>query len=171
MFARPGWREFFFDIASNPKTRDLVHISRVTIGEICAAANLGLVARNSYYHMLASYDDGEVSRYGPGAFHLRELLAYAIGRGLRRFDFTIGDEPYKHEWSDTHVDLYDFTTAATRRGWLPCGRSMALRPIKRFIKQTPWAWRAVSHIRTLLGPILHPSAGRAACRKDFTERP
>src|SRR6185312_16214337 len=75
MFARPGWRDFFLDVAVNPATRPLVHVSRVQIGEGCAAANLGLVFGGTYYHMVASYDDGEVSRYGPGALHLRELLA------------------------------------------------------------------------------------------------
>ena len=58
--------------------------------------------------MLASYDDSGISHYGPGALHLRELMAYAIGMGLKRFDFTIGDEPYKLEWSDTTLKLYDF---------------------------------------------------------------
>ena len=44
--------------------------------------------------------DSEVAHYGPGALHLRELMAYAIKLGFKRFDFTIGDEPYKHDWSD-----------------------------------------------------------------------
>ena len=61
-----------------------------------------------YYHVLASYDDGEVAHYGPGALHLRELMAHAIRMGLKRFDFTIGDEPYKLEWSDTTLKLHDF---------------------------------------------------------------
>ncbi len=155
MFARPGWREFFLDVAVNPATRDLVHVSRVQIGAHCAAANLGLTFGGTYYHMLASYDDGELSRYGPGALHLRELLAYAIGCGLRRFDFTIGDEPYKREWSDTAATLWDHRTVVTPRGWPAFCRAALLRPLKRFIKQTPWAWRMVSHARALLGPLLH----------------
>ena len=57
-----------------------VHTSRVQFGTICGAANLGVVFRDTYYHMLASYDDGGLSRYGPGALHLRELLTYAIGQ-------------------------------------------------------------------------------------------
>jgi D-aspartate ligase len=167
MFERPGWREFFLDVATNPATRHLVHISRVQIGEHCAAANLGLLFGDAYYHMLASYDDGELSRYGPGALHLRELLAYAIGRGLRRFDFTIGDEPYKREWSDSTVTLWDYRTVAALRGWPAFCRAALLRPLKRFIKQTPWAWRLVSHARARLGPLLHraspqPQTGAAA---------
>lgn len=151
MFARPGWREFFVDVAVNPATRPIVHVSRVQIGEVCAAANLGLVFGGTYYHMVASYDEGEVSRYGPGALHLRELLAYAIGRGLRRFDFTIGDEPYKREWSDSAATLWDYHAVATWRGSLAFCRAALARPLKRFIKQTPWAWRTVSRARVLLG--------------------
>lgn len=153
MFARPGWREFFLDIASNPATRHLVHVSRLQIGATCAAANLGIVFGGTYYHMLASYDDA-FAQYGPGALHLRELLAYAIGLRLQRFDFTIGDEPYKLEWSDTQLKLADYTQAATWRGWPACCISTVQRRLKRFIKQTPWAWRAMCRVRSNIGPLL-----------------
>ena len=105
IFARPGHREFFLDLASNPQTRHLFHISRVEIGGACAAANFGIVFGDCYYHVLASYDGSDVSHYGPGALHLRELMAHAISMGLKRFDFTIGDEPYKLEWSDTDSQI------------------------------------------------------------------
>jgi CelD/BcsL family acetyltransferase involved in cellulose biosynthesis len=154
MFARSGWREFFLDVATNPATSHLVHVSRVQIGDTCGAANLGVVFGDTYYHVLASYDDGAIAHYGPGALHLRELLAYAIGRGLKRFDFTIGDEPYKLEWTDANVRLGDYTVVARWRGWLPYCQSIVRRPIKRFIKQTPWAWRAASRLRMRLGPLL-----------------
>jgi CelD/BcsL family acetyltransferase involved in cellulose biosynthesis len=154
MFARSGWRDFFLDVATNPATRPLVHVSRVQIGTTCAAANLGVVFGDSYYHVLASYDDGAIAHYGPGALHLRELLAYAIERKLKRFDFTIGDERYKLEWSDTNVSLGDYTAAARWRGWLPYSQSIVRRPVKRFIKQTPWVWRAVCRARSQLGPFL-----------------
>ncbi len=176
MFARPGWREFFLDIAArlpaggaaaqaaddrstSPPLQagpngTALHVSRVQIGATCAAANLGIIFGDTYYHMLASYDDGELARYGPGALHLRELLAYAIGCGLRRFDFTIGDEPYKLEWSDVQVKLGDYARPSTWRGvavW--CGSTLR-RPVKRFLKQTPWAWRAVTCFRTAIGQML-----------------
>ena len=47
-----------------------------------AAVNLGLTWRGCYYHLLASYDDGELSRFGPGAAHLHELLHQAIDEFL-----------------------------------------------------------------------------------------
>ncbi len=59
MFARPGCREFFLDVASNPETQHLVHVSRVEIGTICAAANFAIVFGDCYYHILSSYCDGQ----------------------------------------------------------------------------------------------------------------
>ena len=120
LFARPGHREFFLDLATNPATRQLAHISRTEVGATSAAANLGLMFGDCYYHVLASYTDSELSSFGPGNLHLREMMAYAIARGLKRFDFTIGDEPYKLEWSDTDTVVrlrHAGDLAGNRRRW------------------------------------------------------
>ena len=119
----------------------------------CAAANFGIVFGDCYYHVLASYDGGDIAQYGPGSLHLRELMAEAIRMGLKRFDFTIGDEPYKLEWSDHSLKLYDFAATATLRGLPARTASAARRRIKRFIKQTPWAWRLASRARSTIGPL------------------
>ena len=157
--ARSGLREFFLDLASNPNIRGRFHISRVEIGDAWVAANFGIVFGDCYYHVLASYDDDTpASQYGPGALHLRELLAHAIKLDLRRFDFTIGDEPYKYEWSDTSVTLYDHCSAATWRGWPQRFMSTARRRLKRFIKQTPLIWNQVTRVRAAVGALLHPKA-------------
>jgi CelD/BcsL family acetyltransferase involved in cellulose biosynthesis len=147
LFERPGYRAFFLDLATNPQTQSLVHVSRLDVGAVWAAVNLGLTFRGSYYHVLASYDDGEISRFGPGAAHLRDLLQRAIERGFSRFDFTIGDERYKLEWSDTVLKLYDHIAAASPRGWPVVFASTAFRRLKRMIKQNPFLWRAFSLMR------------------------
>ena len=153
IFARPGYREFFADFASNPQTRHLVHISREEIGGTCAATNFAVIFGDCYYHLLSSYCDDRLTRYGPGVLHLRDLMAYAIKAGLRRFDFTIGDEGYKLEWSDLRLRLYDYSSAATSRGWLPNGVSVVRRRVKRFVKQTPLIWRLTCRVRSVLGPF------------------
>ncbi len=147
LFARPGYRDFFLDLATSPATRDLVHVSRLEVGSTFAATNLGLQFRGCYYHVLASYDDGEVSRFGPGAAHLRDLMERAVGLGFDRFDFTIGDERYKLEWSDTIVKLYNHVAAATARGRPVVFFSKIARLAKRTIKQNPVLWHAFRRIR------------------------
>ena len=150
LFARPGYRDFFLDLATSPATRDLVHVSRLEVGPTFAATNLGLQFRGCYYHVLASYDDGEVSRFGPGAAHLRDLMERAVERGFDRFDFTIGDERYKLEWSDTVVKLHDYVAAATPRGWPVVFFSKAARRLKRMIKQSPALWHVFRRLRAAL---------------------
>jgi len=161
LFARPGHRNFFLDLAVDPRARHLVHVSRLDVGQTAAAINLGLTFRDTYYHVLASYDDGEVSRFGPGAAHLRELLRHAIAKGLRRFDFTIGDERYKLEWSDTSIKLYDHVAAATLRGWPVVFASVAFRRLKRLIKQNPVLWRCFNGLRAMAATLRGRAAGDA----------
>src|SRR5262249_245244 len=164
IFARPGYREFFLDLATNPNSAGLIHVSRLAVGATSVAANLGLVYGECYYHVLASHDDGELSRYGPGAIHLRELLRHAIERGLRRFDFTIGDEPYKQEWSDAALKLYDHVAGVSWPGFTPGPASLARGALRRLIKQPPFLWRSVRQARSVVGTLL--ARGSSPAGKD-----
>jgi CelD/BcsL family acetyltransferase involved in cellulose biosynthesis len=149
LFARPGYPEFYRDLAI--ARRDLVHVSRLDVGSVPAAVNYGLTFRGCYYHVLASYTDHELSKFGPGAAHLHDLMGYAIGHGCNKFDFTIGDERYKRDWCDTELKLFDRVVIATARGALVAGPLLAARTVKRWIKQTPMVWNAYTRARSLLG--------------------
>ena len=151
IFERPGYAAFYHALAAKS---DIIHISRLDVGSEIAAANLGLVFRGRYYHVLASYTDGDLSRFGPGAAHLRELLQYAIGRGCEVFDFTIGDERYKQEWCDTTIVLFDHVSAVTLRGCALALGLYVIRRIKRWIKQSPLLWSAAFRLRGRIGPIM-----------------
>jgi CelD/BcsL family acetyltransferase involved in cellulose biosynthesis len=150
-FLRPGHREFFLAMADDPAMAELIHVSRLAVGAQIAAASVGLKFRNCYYLIVSSYDAGELSRFGPGRAHLHELLRHAIEQGFQRFDFTVGDEPYKRDWSDTELNLHDYLTAVTFRGWLIGAMTAQFRRTKRFIKQSPGLWRAFSRARALAG--------------------
>ena len=153
LFANPGYAEFYRALATDAASRKLTHVSRLDVGDTAAAINLGLVHRGRYYHLLASYDDGEVSRFGPGAAHLHDLMQYAIEHGCNVFDFTIGDETYKRDWSDTVLTLHDHVAAATLRGALVALPLSAAQRLKRWIKQTPVLWAVAARVRTLLGAL------------------
>ncbi len=45
-----------------------------------------------------------------------------------RFDFTVGDEPYKRDWSDTELRLHDYLAAVTLRGAAGGGADRGLSP-------------------------------------------
>jgi CelD/BcsL family acetyltransferase involved in cellulose biosynthesis len=151
LLARPGRRDFFQAIAGYPAMRELVHVSRLDVGSTMAAINIGLTFRDCYYLILSSYDDGELARFGPGRAHLNELLRHAIAHGFARFDFTVGDEPYKRDWSDIELRLFDHLAAVSPRGYAVMAMTHAFRRTKRFIKQSPTLWPAFSKARALAG--------------------
>lgn len=152
-FARPGWSDFFCAIAASPQARQLVHVSRLDVGAIWAAINLGLLHRGCYYHVLASYDAGETSRFGAGAAHLHDLMRYAIDRGCDVFDFTIGDEPYKRDWCDVELTLYDHLNAWSALGRIMVAWLATKRTIKRTIKRTPLLWNAAMKVRSFASSL------------------
>jgi CelD/BcsL family acetyltransferase involved in cellulose biosynthesis len=153
IFARSGYQAFLRDIATDPGMRELVHVSRLDVGPVMAAENIGLTFRSCYYLVLSSYHDGDLARLGPGRAHLHELLRHAIERGFSQFDFTIGDESYKRDWSDTELRLFDYLGAATLWGKSIAALAAAFRRTKRTIKQNPALWRAFSKARALAGLV------------------
>ena len=153
LFLKPRRREFFLSLANDPSLHGLIHISRLDVGERIAAAGVGLRFRNCYYLILSSYADGELARFGPGRAHLHELLRYAIEQGCRHFDFTVGDEPYKHDWADTELKLYDYLQAGSARGELLGLTITHFRRVKRLIKQSPALWQVFRKGRALAASL------------------
>jgi CelD/BcsL family acetyltransferase involved in cellulose biosynthesis len=153
IFAKTGHRELFSDFVLDPANRHLVHLSRLEVGTTIAAASIGFIAEGRYSLVISSYDDGEISRVGPGRVHLHELLRHAIRNGFAVFDFTIGDEAYKKDWSDGRLTLHDHLSAATVRGAAAVALIRAFAATKRTIKQNPTLWRAFSRARALRGRV------------------
>jgi CelD/BcsL family acetyltransferase involved in cellulose biosynthesis len=153
MFERPGYRDFFLDMATGGQSGRLTHLSHIQVGDTIAAANFGLVFRGSYNYLLAGYDDGELARFGPGSIQLLEMMRYAIEQGIKVFDFTIGDEPYKREWCDRELHLYDYVAPTTMRGLVVAAPMLARRMLKRHIRQSPRVWAAVRKARKLASSL------------------
>jgi CelD/BcsL family acetyltransferase involved in cellulose biosynthesis len=162
LFGRADFRAFYRGLVADPAPIDLVHVSRIEVGSTIAAVNLGLIFSGVYYHVLASYDaDAETARFGPGAAHLHELMAHAIDKGCHTFDFTIGDEPYKRDWSDAVHKLHDYRFAATPQGLVVSGIENAVAGVKRRIKQSPALWHLAVKIRALRGVHNKRPTGKA----------
>jgi CelD/BcsL family acetyltransferase involved in cellulose biosynthesis len=150
-FQRPGVIPFYRAVAANPRLRDLVQISRLDVGTEAAAASVALIDRGTLSLVLSSYHDGALSQFGPGRAHLHALMRAAIDRRLDAFDFTIGDEPYKRDWCDREVTLYDYLAAASLRAYPIVLAIRTFRAAKRRVKQSPALWHAFSRFRAKIG--------------------
>jgi CelD/BcsL family acetyltransferase involved in cellulose biosynthesis len=70
-------------------------------------------------------------RYAPNSLLLVHLMQYAADRGATRFDFMLGDEPYKSQWATSQARVQTIIAAkpgATGRVWLL--KTLALHSIK-----------------------------------------
>ena len=74
-----------------------VHLSFLTVGGRRIASSIHFETRDAllYYNAGVSPDARELS---PGVVLVERLARRALERGLTRFDFLRGDEPYKYEW-------------------------------------------------------------------------
>lgn len=153
VFTRPGHLDFYKALFKEPQARSIAHISRLDCGNRTVAVNLGLSFRDTYYHLQASHDDGDLSRFGPGAAHLHDLLRYTIEHGFKVYDFTIGDEPYKRDWCDEVQQLHDHISVASARGVFAFLPLVTLTWLKRLVKQTPALWRAFVRARAFYGSL------------------
>jgi CelD/BcsL family acetyltransferase involved in cellulose biosynthesis len=161
VFAAPGIRGFLHDWTADPASRATVHVTRLDIGEMMAAASIGLTFRGCYALVASSYHDGPMARLGPGRAHLHRLLQHAIENGFRVFDFTIGEEPYKRDWADQHVTLYDHMEGVTLLGTLAARALAGQRALKRHVKQNPALWRIAQRVRAVKTGLSSGSAKHA----------
>lgn len=153
IFVTPGYCDFLQHLVEDPACRKFVHVSRLQVGDTAAAANLGLMFGDCYYHILMSYEIGEISRFGPGAVHLRELMQAAIRRGMKCFDFTIGDEPYKQEWCDRQLVLLDHIAAESPLGLPAVWGIRGFLATKYAVKNNASLWRLYTRARSFLGRL------------------
>jgi CelD/BcsL family acetyltransferase involved in cellulose biosynthesis len=150
-FRQPGCREFFVAL-SRGTGKHTVHASALRVGNDLAAVNFAVEYRGRYSLLQVSYDE-KYARYSPGAIHLNELFRYALGRDLNEFDFLVGAQRLKQEWSDREIPLFDLVAPATVRGALPAALARLLTAIKRGIKQNRLAWDAFQRLRAAVGAL------------------
>lgn len=152
LFDKPGYRDFYRDLAVDPEADGLIHVGHLAVGDTIVAANWGVSFRGCYNYVLASYDESaEAARFGPGMIQLMELMSHATATGHTVFDFTIGDEAYKDQWCEIEVALHDYIEPNSLAGWAGLGPRIAYLQIKRFIKQTPVLWRVFIRLRAAKG--------------------
>ena len=65
------------------------------------AFHFGFEFRGRLYWYKPSFDPG-VARLSPGKVLLSYLISDALERGLKELDFTVGAEPFKARYTDTH---------------------------------------------------------------------
>jgi CelD/BcsL family acetyltransferase involved in cellulose biosynthesis len=143
LFADGKYREFYAALSrAAPMDSLAVHVSALFLDDRIIATHWGLCDGARFYYIMPTFERGDVERYSPGTLLLLELITWCHRRGIRIFDFTIGDDAYKEAWCDRVLRLYRYVHPVTA-----CGAAVAAGDrVERFV-------RGHKSLRALVGTL------------------
>jgi CelD/BcsL family acetyltransferase involved in cellulose biosynthesis len=99
-----------------------IHISALLLNDEPIAAHWGVCDEKAktMYFLMPSFD-AAYERYSPGVIFLTRFIQLCVDSGLRRLDFTVGDEIYKDKWCGDETGLYFFVRGRSLGGLLYAG--------------------------------------------------
>lgn len=109
-------RRFYAEVAARGAATGLSRTYRLSLDGEMVAATFGLTHRGRFCSILVSGDYARFGRHSPG-FLLDDLvLEDWIGDGGEVFDFTIGDESYKHGFGTSPTAMNAIVAPANLKG-------------------------------------------------------
>lgn len=114
-------RQGFFRDFCTAHHGDLCVMTRLTLDGTPIALQFGFLHNSHYYMILTSFAGGSHATYSPGLLLLIETLRWCGERGVRIYDFTYGDEPYKARFRTIQLPLLQYRRARSVAGWLYLG--------------------------------------------------
>lgn len=94
ILGRPDFRRFY-EAAAVHAPGDTVRLFTLAVDETVVAVMLAIDHAGTRHMVMPSFEAGEWKNCSPGNVLMLRAIGDAIAGGLRRFDFTIGDEAYK----------------------------------------------------------------------------
>lgn len=98
--------------------------------------------------MVNAHDpDPEIAKTSPGEQLLLHLLPALCAEGFAQFDLGVGEARYKAHFCPEPVPLFDAAIAVSLQGHLAARLFLAMRGLKRRVKQDPRLWALVTRYR------------------------
>ena len=146
IFKDPKVRAFLQAICKQEAENDAVVLHVLTCAGDEVAITFSLHWQHTIYYFIASYQRGQYERSSPGALALCRVFEWCLAEDVSTFDFTIGDEGYKLEWSDKSTPLFCGTFAVTVKGHVGERLEAAKLSLKHTIKSSPIMYKVASRL-------------------------
>ncbi len=95
----------------------------------------------------ANEQDPDIAKTSPGEQLLNHLLRTLCAEGAMQFDLGVGEARYKAHYCPEPVALFDAALAVNLRGQIATRLFLAMRGLKRSIKQNERLWSLVTRYR------------------------
>lgn len=141
-FAHPELVDFYQRLTDGPLQDMQAVLSALYLDDRPIATHWGLRCGNRFYWLMPAYD-ADWSRYSPGRLLMESVIGHCIDAGLAVFDLTVGDEPYKLQWADTHMPMVDLLQARS----LPGRMAVQLTRLRARARDVPALRKGVQWIK------------------------
>ena len=138
-------RRFYAEAARKYAEREMLDLTLLEVDGCPVAGSLGFVDGDTYYYYLPAFEP-ELAPLAPSSLLLSHLIERSFERGLRRFDFMLGDEPYKARWANEERQTVNLVVGApTMRGQAAFAALVGTQQARRRARSSPLLQRARRH--------------------------
>ncbi len=125
-------------------------LSVLRLNERIVAIVFGMLRQNRFYMLAMTFAHGwpELEKCSPALVLVHRTMASLHAGGLRTYDFTIGDQPYKRAFGAVGAPLYEYFEPLTLKGraWVAARRMRGrLRQSKRAVLDRIGRWKGKTH--------------------------
>ncbi len=106
-------------------------LTALMAGEEMVAALLGVRDGQTYLMIRLVHAQGDWKRVSPGRLLIHRTLMQMHEEGYRRFDFSVGNYPYKRRFGPVRTPLYDIVQAGSALGRLALLRAQGAAMLRR----------------------------------------
>ncbi|MBP2227755.1 CelD/BcsL family acetyltransferase involved in cellulose biosynthesis [Azospirillum agricola] len=151
IFRNPACAAFYHALAADCGEGGRGHVCALTVDGEPVAVHVGMVAGDRFYWLMPAFDGDRFARFSPGRLLLLNLIRWACDRKLAVFDFTIGGERYKLDWTEETMALHAHGAALTARGRLhACGFTLCVNAKTALRTRHPDAFLALKSLQARL---------------------
>lgn len=106
----------------------------LSLDDAPVAVVFGIVHRDCFLHLLLAYDVEVHGRRSPGLLASEDAMRSALESGIRYYDFTVGDYPFKAQLGAVAQPLDEWHQAGSLRGLMAVTWLVGMREAKRWLK-------------------------------------
>jgi CelD/BcsL family acetyltransferase involved in cellulose biosynthesis len=126
VFADPAVVTLFRKLLAEPEERCGLVLRGLAVGGQVIATMLGVASKKQFCLLMISFDEAW-SEASPGVALIFRSIVDLHKSGIRIFDFTIGDEPYKKRFNTIEVPIYERARPLSPLG-VPVAAWLKVRP-------------------------------------------
>lgn len=129
---QPAPASFYRALASRGTSTGFAYVSKLACDGGIVATLVGFVQGDRLFVTRLTNAGGAWSNCSPGRLILYRSMMDLHAKGVRAFDFTIGDYDYKRRFKVEPVPLFDLVVPLSWKGALPAFRARAAAGLRKY---------------------------------------